>query len=150
VIATPLTVKEDKLKNLLQQVDDDHRVDLLPLPQLVLFAESGKFEGVEVEAYLRKELFSYHLEDYSALCLGCTHFNYFKDTLRQIFPSEVEFIDGSEGTVKHLINILQDKSLLEHNLPAVEYYESGRLVTEQEALERFAQLHKRLEDMLQY
>lgn len=150
VIATPLTVREDKLKNLLQQLDDDHRVDLLPLPQLVLFAESGKFEGWEVEAYLRTEFSSYPLDNYSALCLGCTHFNYFKDTLRQIFPSEVEFIDGSEGTVNHLMNILQENNLLEHNLATVEYYESGRLISEKQELERITQLHKRLEDMLQY
>jgi glutamate racemase len=150
VIATPLTVKEDKLKNLLRQIDDDHRVDLLPLPQLVTFAEAGKFEIMEVENYLRKELSTYHLEDYSALILGCTHFNYFKDTYRRIFPADVEFIDGSEGTVNHLLSILQDKKLLEHNLPKVEYYMSGRLVTEEDELARFAQLHERLERMLQY
>jgi glutamate racemase len=148
VIATPLTVREDKLRNLLQQVDDDHRVDLLPLPGLVLFAEAGKFEAEEVEVYLRKELSFYHLEDYSALILGCTHFNYFKDTFRIIFPEDVEFIDGSEGTVNHLRNILQERKLLEHNAATVDYYMSGRLVTEKDTLAHFAQLHQRLERML--
>jgi glutamate racemase len=150
VIATPLTVKEDKLKNLLQQIDDDHRVDLLPLPRLVMFAESDKFEASEVEIYLRNELSSYHLEDYSALILGCTHFNYFKDTFRRILPEAVEFIDGSKGTVNHLNNILHEKNLQAHNTGRVEYYLSGQLVTDKDMLARFTQLHERLERMLQY
>ena len=34
VIATPVTVREEKLKNLLAAVDKDHVVDLLALPEL--------------------------------------------------------------------------------------------------------------------
>lgn len=148
VIATPITVKEEKLRNLLQQVDDDHRVDLLPLPKLVLFAETGNFETVEVEQYLRKELSEYHLENYSSLTLGCTHFNYFKDTFRRIFPLSVEFIDGSEGTVNHLKNILRANGMLEYNGPDVTYYQSGRLVSDQKTLAYYAKLHRRLDTMM--
>lgn len=150
VIATPLTVKEDKLQNLLQQVDNDHRVDLLPLPGLVVFAEKGEFASSEVEAYLRKELSEYQLEDYSAFILGCTHFNYFKDTLHKILPDQVEFIDGTQGTINHLHNILKERDLLEQHASAVEYYTSGRLVTDDNLLKHFAKLHERLELMRKY
>lgn len=150
VIATPLTVREDKLRNLLHQVDDDHLVDLLPLPKLVSFAEAGMFEEKEVKAYLANELAFYHLKDYSALVLGCTHFNYFKDTFRGVFPEKVEFIDGSTGTVNHLKHILEENGLLEHNTGVVDYYISGRLVAEEEMLADISRLHERLERMLQY
>lgn len=39
VVATPLTIREEKLKNLVDRVDNAHHVDLLPLPELVTFAE---------------------------------------------------------------------------------------------------------------
>jgi glutamate racemase len=150
VIATPLTVREEKLRNLIQQVDDDHRVDLLALPGLVRFAEAGLFEGKEVEQYLRAELNDYKLENYSALILGCTHFNYFKDTYRNIFPKGVAFIDGSVGTVNYLKKILTERKQLENNHGIVEYYMSGRPVYREEELEHLANLHERLDKMLKY
>ncbi len=150
VIATPITVREEKLRNLIEQVDDDHRVDLLALPGLVRFAEAGLFEGEEVERYLRKELDAYELENYSALILGCTHFNYFKDTYRKIFPKEVAFIDGSVGTVNYLKKILTEKKQLGNNHGIVEYYMSGRPVYREEELEHLARLHERLDKMLKY
>lgn len=150
VIATPLTVKEEKLRNLLRQVDDDNRVDLLPLPKLVVFAERGEFVCEEVEGYLREELAHYNLKNYSALVLGCTHFNYFKDTLRKLLPSEVEFIDGSRGTVRYLKSLLAEMGQLEHNKTIVEYYQSGRLVKDPGMLEYFDKLQERLEQMRKY
>ncbi len=150
VIATPVTVREEKLHNLIRQVDDEHRVDLLALPELVTFAEADNFETPEVEEYLRKELAPYDLEDYSALILGCTHFNYFKDTYRKIFPECVSFIDGSVGTVNHLKNILSENGLLESNTGSLEYYMSGHLVMDIQLLTRLKRLHERLDKMLEY
>lgn len=150
VIATPLTVKEEKLHHLIQQVDDEHIVDLLPMPGLVTFAEAYRFDSPEVEEYLRRELAGYELENYSALILGCTHFNYFKDTYRRIFPKDVAFIDGSVGTVNHLKHILEDNGLMEENHGTVEYYTSGRLITDRDQLQQIKMLHERLEIMLKY
>ena len=56
VVATPLTIREEKLKNLVDRVDNAHHVDLLPLPELVTFAEREEFNSPQVEAYLHKEL----------------------------------------------------------------------------------------------
>ncbi len=150
VIATPVTVREEKLRSLIEQVDDDHRIDLLALPGLVSFAEAGQFEGPEVERYLREELAPYRLQDYAALILGCTHFNYFKDSYRRIFPEEVAFIDGNAGTVNHLKRILEERELLEKNHGLVEYYKSGRPVCREEELKRLAGFHERLERMQRY
>lgn len=150
VIATPVTVREEKLRNLIELVDDEHRVDLVATPGLVRFAEAGVFESAEVEQYLRKEFAPYQLENYSALILGCTHFNYFKDTYRRIFPKETAFMDGSVGTVNYLKKILTEQNLLENNRGTVEYYMSGRPVYKEEDLQRLDCLHERLDKMLCY
>ena len=147
IAATPLTIKEEKLKNLLEQVDGEHRTDLLALPRLVLFAEKGKFSGKEVEHYLRGELAPYDMTEYSTFVLGCTHFNYFKDTLRKLMPEQVEFIDGISGTIKHLKDILQKDSLLGGGSSRVEYYVTGRLVTDKKKLKVYEEFLKRAADI---
>ena len=154
VTATPLTVKEEKLQNLVKRVDDAHLVDLLALPRLVEFAERGEFTSDEVEQYLRGALSTYALEEYGELVLGCTHFNYFKDTFQKILPQNVHMIDGSEGTIRQLVHVLESTNQLETNTAydnkndtRVRYFSSGRELKEKHELEYVKQLHERLEQM---
>lgn len=147
VIATPLTVQEEKLKNLVARVDSEHMVDLLALPRLVSFAEAGEFGTAEVEQYLREELAPYDLSQYSELVLGCTHFNYFKDSYVKIFGEGIHMIDGSEGTVNQLKRVLAQNNQLEENEGKVRYFESGREIVSAEGLERINKLHRRLDEM---
>lgn len=97
-----MTIREEKLQNLLHQVDQHHQVDLLPLPRLVEFAEAGCFTDGQAEAYLREMLAPYDLSRYCTVVLGCTHFNYFKDSFNRILPEDIAMIDGSSGTVHNL------------------------------------------------
>lgn len=160
VVATPLTVHEKKLRKLVERVDDEHLVDLLELPGLVEFAERGEFVSDRVTAYLRERLSGYMLDGYRELVLGCTHFNYFKDTFRMLMPAHIHMIDGSLGTVRQLMRVLDArKELLEplsessvdwerfRNDIHVRYYESGREITDRAKLEKIKQLHERLEMM---
>ena len=137
VMATPVTIAGDKLHNLLERVDTEHDVDLIPLPKLVRFAECGDFDSEEVKAYLREELKQFDLKNYTAVVLGCTHFNYFKETLRKVFPEYIHFVDGNEGTVNQLIRVTGvDADGSRNGLePKVTYYYSGKKVSEEEAAE---------------
>ncbi len=148
VTATPVTIREEKLQNLLHQVDQHHQVDLLPLPRLVEFAEAGQFNDGQAEAYLREVLAPYDLSHYCTVVLGCTHFNYFKDSLNKILPEDIAIIDGSMGTVNNLQNVLAEKNLLEQNTGRVQYYTSSRLA--EQLRPRYEQLLLRLDEMLTY
>lgn len=147
VVATPLTIREEKLRNLVDRVDNAHHVDLLALPRLVSFAEQEEFSSEAVEAYLREELAPFDLASYKELVLGCTHFNYFKDSFRRIMPAQVRIIDGNAGTVNQLKRILEQKHMLEKAEGSVTYYASGRELTSAEDMARMARLHARLEEM---
>lgn len=147
VVATPLTIHEEKLKNLVHRVDNAHHVDLLPLPELVTFAEREEFDSPLVEAYLRDQLSPYDLSAYGELVLGCTHFNYFKDSFRKILPSQVQIIDGNAGTVNQLKRVLEQKKQLEQLHGNVRYFTSGREIVTKEQLARMDRLHARLEEM---
>ncbi|MBH1941931.1 glutamate racemase [Mobilitalea sibirica] len=150
IIATPLTVREEKLHNLLKQVDEERKVDLLPLPKLVLFAEEGQFNTEEVERYLVEELSRFNLDDYSTLVLGCTHFNYFKDTLRKVLPEDIVFIDGIQGTINHLKNVLGINGVSKEGIPLIQYFKSGREVKDEIERRNLTGYLKRADEMSRF
>ena len=147
VVATPVTVKGNKMKVLIEHVDKQHLVDLHPLPRLVEYAESQEFNSQAVLDYLARELSVYDFSQYSSLVLGCTHFNYFKDTFREILPGNVSLVDGNGGTVRELIRRLKERNLLEKNAPSTEYYYSGHRVQDKEELHRLESYLQRLGQM---
>lgn len=150
VIATPMTVKGKKLHDLIAKVEKEHLVDLLALPKLVSFAEEEIFSGQEVLDYLKEEFRSLPLEEYSSIVLGCTHFNYFKDSLREVLPKGIHFLDGNEGTINKLIAELSTRNLLEEQEnPKRDFYYSCRKVTSEQELERLERYQRRLDSMLE-
>ena len=155
VMATPITIRENKLHTLLEKVDTQHRVDLLSMPGFVRMAESEQFDGEEVDGYIEEQMAVLNKDLYTEVVLGCTHFNYFKPALKKFFGESVELIDGNLGTVRHMAKVLglelqeTDNTAKNKNFDYenVHYFESGRLVTEQEKLDKFRRLHARLEEV---
>ena len=104
LIATPLTIAGEKLARLVGRLECE--TWSLALPRLVEFAQDLEFDSPAVRAYLSEELAKFELERLGSLVLGCTHFNYFKDILREILPSHVRIIDGIDGTLNRLASEL--------------------------------------------
>ena len=140
IMATPTTIREEKLRYLLQKLEAEENVDLIAMPELVRFAENEDFSSTEVENYIRNQLKEYNLEEYSELVLGCTHFPFFKDILFKIFPKETQIIDGSTGVANRLKDVLSEKELLGNNKSEVEYYYSGRRIVDKKELEKLDRL----------
>ncbi len=147
VIATPVTVNGAKLKELITNLNAKDKTDLLALPRLVNFAEKAEFESENVKSYLKEELGKFDLSKFDFLVLGCTHFNYFKDSLREILPSNVSIIDGNEGTIKRLISELGLAVSSVNLTPNVKFFYSGEEVCEQNELEKISRNLVRLEKM---
>lgn len=141
VAATPVTIAGEKLHNLLDRVDTGHEVDLLSLPKLVRFAEAGRFDDPAVDTYLEESLKDFSLNQYAAVVLGCTHFNYFKKSFRKIFPGEIHFVDGNEGTIRQLKRILPSE--MKEGIPGkVTYYFSGIPATPEDTQKLQSCLHQ--------
>jgi len=105
VLATPLTLKEEKYHKLLSRVDVTSRVDSLPLPKLVKFAEEGQFDNQLIENYLNNQLEGFDFNDYSSVVLGCTHFIYYKKYFKNILPLNTTIYDGNKGTANQLLKV---------------------------------------------
>lgn len=106
VFATPLTLQMPKYYALVSRVDQNGIVDSLPLPELVPYCESLQFDRAVMAGYFRAKLASYNLDDYGIIVLGCTHYPFYIDILREILPPHIEIINGNAGTVRRLSALL--------------------------------------------
>ena len=147
VTATPFTIREEKLQKLLDAYDKDKIVDVLALPELVGYAERLEFVSGKIEAYLKERFSSFDMSRYGSIVLGCTHFNYFKDSFRAVLPKDISLVDGIRGAVNQLISLMRETDDPEIACGRTEYYISGRPVTDTGVLEKFKTLHKRLDCM---
>jgi glutamate racemase len=136
VLATELTLKEQKFRELVDKVDNEKIVDMLPLPELVLFAEQFVFDEDVIIPVLRDKLATLNLESYGTVVLGCTHFPFYKSAFKKIFPEGTEIIDGNKGTVSHIKNILERERLINPKTEKgmVSFFQSGKAVTDRETL----------------
>lgn len=112
MMATPMTVKQEKFKLLLSKYDE--RADIVPISceGLMDFVENGILYGEELEEYLRQKLEGYNEENTSSIVLGCTHYPFVKNSILNVIGSNVEIIDGGEGTAREIKRRLQEKNLL--------------------------------------
>ena len=127
VLATPVTLKEEKFRNLMQQYSDRAEILCCPCPKLVEFVEQGRTCGAEVETYLKEALKDVLDRKPAAAVLGCTHFPFAKEAIRNVFGDGVELYDGGAGTARHTRNRLEEMGLLydRHEEPEVEIMNSS-------------------------
>ena len=137
VTATPLTLKEEKLKNLIDRIDNEHIVDLLALPELVQFAENFEFKEDVVGNYITKKLSVCDLSRYGTIVLGCTHFIFYKNLFKKIIPDHIDVIDGNIGTINNLKKILNNTDKHGDAKSTIKWYTSGKQVNDIKKLAEF-------------
>ncbi|TCO74424.1 glutamate racemase [Marinisporobacter balticus] len=112
VLATEVTLKEEKFKNLMDQYTSQAEIVKIPGPKLVSIVESGLTEGKEAEEAI-KEVFE-HMDrhEISSIVLGCTHYPFLNTAIKKVLGDNITLIDGGFGTALHLKDILSQKGLL--------------------------------------
>lgn len=111
VLATSLTLREEKFNQLIHRLEATEMVDTMALGGLVIFAEKFEFDTADVYQYLHNKFSHLEISDYGAVVLGCTHFPLFNKVLQQSFTKETAFFDGSIGAINHLEDILKQKEV---------------------------------------
>jgi glutamate racemase len=148
VLATNLTLKEEKFHNLVKSIDHHDIVESLPLPGLVQFAENFEFSEERVVPYLRDQLSSFDLKQYGTVVLGCTHFPYFKNSFRKLFAEDVDIISGSIGTAKNLKRILEASNQINDGTGEIAFFKSGYKVEDKDTLSNYKNLLAMLDDLV--
>lgn len=111
IMATDVTLREQKLAALMERVKRDCTVLRLPSPGIVELVEAGKAEGAEALA-LMERILGPLVGKLDALVLGCTHFPFMRKAMAQVLGDGVELLDGGEGTARETKRRLQEAGLL--------------------------------------
>lgn len=112
VMATPMTLREEKFTNLLGKLETAKKIFTIPAPKLVEIVEKGIVSGDEIDIFIKEYFFDIPVDLIESVVLGCTHFIFIKDAIRKYFGTNVELFDGNEGTIHELIRQLNKNSLL--------------------------------------
>lgn len=126
VMATPLTLKEEKFNSLVERFAADGEFIPLPCPGLADIIETGNVDGDEVRNYLLNLFSPYVSEKIDGIILGCTHYPHVRNIINEIWDGRVAILDGGEGTARETRRRLAEKSLLRQGDGHVEIINSSR------------------------
>lgn len=141
VVATSLTLRENKLESLIVKLDSAHRVERLALDRLVTFAERFDFGSASVRDYLGERFAHIDWPAYESLVLGCTHFVYYRPLLGALAGDGVQLLDGNAGTVNRLVSLVgAGRSSEPPREPRVRFLASGGADEPPERAERLRAL----------
>ena len=127
VMATHFTLKEKKFHDLMARYSNDNTIIKLPTPKLVEIVEHNKLQDdVLVNQTLHEYLDPYMNKTVHSIVLGCTHFVFYKEKIKQIVGEQILVVDGNEGTARHVEKILKDKGEQRDDMDGeVEIYNSS-------------------------
>jgi len=113
VMATPVTLREEKFSLLLTRYAASCQVYKIPAPQLVPLIEEGRVDTPIMEQTLHTLLdpFASRMD---ALVLGCTHFPFASHAMERLLGPKVAVLDGGDGTARETLHRLEAADLLEH------------------------------------
>ena len=113
VMATPMTLREEKFEKLMHRYETVSRVYKLPAPGLVELVEQGRADSPETEALLTA-LFAPYLGKLDAVVLGCTHYPFAAKAIARVLGEKVALLDGGDGTARETRRRLEEAGLLEN------------------------------------
>ena len=112
VLATPLTIHEEKYQNLAAAFCHEANVISLPCRGLAELVETGHRDDEVIDDYLQELFLPFRHCGVEYIVLGCTHYPFVEKAIRRNFGRPVEIIDGSEGTARQLRRQLEAAELL--------------------------------------
>lgn len=140
VMATPMTLREEKFHRLMLRFEADADIVPLPCPGLMEFVERGELESEALEQYLQNLFAPYEKVD--AVVLGCTHYPFVRGMIQKVLGDGAVLFDGGAGTARETRRQLEERKLLNPS------EEQGKVVFENSAKEE--KLLRLCEDLLNY
>ena len=134
VMATPLTLRMEKF-NLLMSKYGEGAVRV-PCPGLMELVEADDSEGAL--NYLKNLFARYDLDHVDAVVLGCTHYVFLKDMIRDLLPDHIAITDGNAGTARQLKRVLARNNLLNETGPGKLDLETSGTEKDLALMQRFA------------
>lgn len=112
VLATPMTIREEKFRRLMALYEEEADILPLPCPGLMDFVERGDLDGEDLHKYLTELLYDYRDDAVDAVVLGCTHYPFARRQIARVLGPHVRIFDGGEGTAREMKRRLAAAGLL--------------------------------------
>lgn len=108
VAATPLTIQEKKLVQLIQRLQGASEIIPMPCPGLVDIIERQGPAASAIEDVLKDLLKPFMDLTINCIVLGCTHYLLIKEQWKKAAGPATRLIDGNDGTVRQVKRVLGD------------------------------------------
>ncbi len=112
VMATPLTLKQEKFHTLMDRFADEVNIVTLPCPGLMELIEAQKLQGKEIEDFLSQLFLPYRDINFDSVVLGCTHYPHVKNEIKKALGYDIMIFDGGEGTARETKRRLESLDLI--------------------------------------
>ena len=124
VLATEVTLREEKFDQLMHRFDNECTVYKIPAPGVANLIEAGKNDSPEMIALL-KELLNPYIGKLDALVLGCTHYPFVTRNIASIMGPGTQLLHGGKGTARETKRRLEAAGLLRQGEGSVEIISSS-------------------------
>ncbi len=103
---------------------------------LVELIENGQRESATMHTLLKNYLSPMIEANIDHLVLGCSHYPYLIDQIKDILPNSVKIIDSGEAVAKQTKSILEEHNLLNNDAdaPSQKFYTNGTISTLQDLI----------------
>ena len=124
VLATEVTLREEKFDALVHRFEESCTVHKIPAPGVVNLIEAGKNDSPEMLELLKVILGPY-VGRLDALVLGCTHYPFVARNIAAIMGPETTLLHGGKGTARETKRRLLEAGLLRSGKGSVEIRNSA-------------------------
>lgn len=112
VMATPMTLQQEKFQILMKKYDGQANIVPLACPGLMEFIERGDLDGEDLRQYLTELLQEEKEKHMAAIVLGCTHYPFAKKMIEAVVGQKVAILDGGNGTAREMQRRLKEAGKL--------------------------------------
>ncbi len=106
VLATPVTLREEKFHRLLDRYKEQASVFTLGCPGIVEYVEQGITKGPRLMSYLNELLNDYTQNPPDGVVLGCTHYPFVRSAISEVLGGHSDIYDGGAGTARETLHQL--------------------------------------------
>ncbi len=101
IMATEMTLKLDKFHHLLDSLEGQAKFYPVACTGLAARIEKGNLDGEDLMGLLHGILDPWRGK-VDSIVLGCTHYPYVREQIREVMGEQIPMYDGADGTARHL------------------------------------------------
>lgn len=135
VLATTATILSERYKQLLERYAGSMTLYNQACPGLADKVEEGLPDANETRQLIARYLKPLMVNDIDTLVLGCTHYSFLNNTIKQIVDKNIQLVDTSRAVAEQVGRILENNDLkILSTSKTIRYFTTGSVTDTQKAI----------------